>query len=58
VEMTAGGTKVVPCPHTTGKVSNCLNCGLCQVADREYVIGFPVHGTGKRKAFEITRGAL
>ncbi|RKZ12595.1 hypothetical protein DRQ50_11710 [bacterium] len=55
VEFTAGNNKVVPCPHSTGKAVNCMHCGLCQIADRDYVIGFPAHGIGKRKALEATR---
>ena len=55
IEVTPGGNKVVPCPHSTGKALNCLSCGICQEANRDYVIGFPVHGSGKRKAFQASK---
>lgn len=53
---TAGGNLVIVCPHSSGKVRNCYSCGICQDRDREYVIGFPVHGANKKLAMKIYEG--
>ena len=46
------GVHVVTCPAVThGKT--CAACGLCQRADRRFVIGFPVHGSQKKKALNL-----
>lgn len=44
------GVKVVACPAEKSDKINCSNCALCAIPNREYVIGFRAHGTGKRKA--------
>lgn len=46
---TESGRKVIVCPAKIhkGKV-NCSTCGLCQQADREFIIAFPAHGTAKK----------
>lgn len=51
---TESGRKVITCPAALhpGKVT-CATCGLCQVADREFVIAFPAHGTAKKTVNEI-----
>ena len=50
VEYTASGIKIVRCPaYKTDKLT-CANCQLCAKPDRSYVIGLPVHGSGKKKA--------
>lgn len=51
---TSSGRKVVTCPATLfpGKVT-CATCGLCQKADRDFVIAFPSHGNAKRTVNEI-----
>jgi len=55
VTFTPGGLKVVTCPaETTG--TTCEKCRLCADASRPYIIGFPAHGTGKRKASAIAQG--
>ena len=44
------GMRVVVCPNqSTVAKPTCLQCQLCQVVDRDYVIGFRAHGTKKRK---------
>ena len=48
------GMRVVVCPNQSVKKPNgkkplCLDCQLCQVADRDYIIGFRAHGTKARK---------
>lgn len=53
------GLPVVTCPAAlddTDRIT-CATCGLCQRADRPYAIGFPAHGTSKRKADAIAQGA-
>lgn len=54
---TEKGRRVVLCPATYRDTS-CADCGLCAVPTerRPYVIGFPAHGTSKRKASEVARG--
>jgi hypothetical protein len=51
---TSSGRKVVTCPAAIhkGKVS-CATCGLCQKADRDFVIAFPAHGVAKNKVNAI-----
>ena len=51
---TSSGRKVVTCPAALfpGKVT-CATCGLCQKADRNFVIAFPSHGNAKRTVNEI-----
>lgn len=53
---TVKGVKVVACPAEKSDKINCANCGLCAIADRDYVIGFRVHGTQKKKAELIAKG--
>jgi hypothetical protein len=50
VTYTPNNNKVVVCPAQTSEKVTCLSCGLCQIAKRDYIIGFRVHGTGKKKA--------
>jgi hypothetical protein len=47
--QTPDGRTVVVCPASIGNTS-CALCGLCQVADRKSVIGFPSHGSRKKSA--------
>lgn len=43
------GHKIVICPATYQESITCKNCGLCQ-KQRDSIVGFPVHGNGKKKA--------
>ena len=54
VFTTTNGRKVVTCPAALfpGKVT-CATCGLCQIADREFVIAFPAHSGKKAKVNAI-----
>lgn len=45
--VTADGRTVIVCPNVTHGVQ-CIDCKLCAVADRKVIVGFPMHGTGKR----------
>lgn len=47
---TPKGRKVVVCPATYRDDINCQACGLCAIATREAIVGFPAHGAAKRKA--------
>lgn len=46
------GVKFVVCPAQT-KGWTCKDCGLCAVADREYVIVFRPHGTKKKALIKM-----
>lgn len=54
---TPEGFTVVTCPATYRDDVTCATCGssrpLCARADRGYAIGFPVHGSGKKKAEKV-----
>jgi hypothetical protein len=50
---TPNGTRVVVCPATYRDDINCASCKLCSHALRETIVGFPAHGTSKKKASAI-----
>ena len=50
---TESGRKVITCPATIHDNVTCKTCGLCQIADREFVIAFPAHGNAKKTVNEI-----
>ena len=50
---TTNGRKVVTCPATIHDNVTCATCGLCQVADRQFVIAFPAHGVAKKTVNQI-----
>jgi hypothetical protein len=56
VSHTPEGNKVVICPAENTSKVNCLTCGLCQKADRDYIIGFRAHGTAAKTVEIIARG--
>jgi len=49
VSYTPNGAKVVRCPAEDSDKVTCKSCKLCALSDRDYVIGFTAHGTGKKK---------
>jgi len=53
--LTPNGKRVVICPASVRENVNCSVCGLCARANREYVIGFPAHGTAHRVVNEIAK---
>ena len=53
---TPAGNKVVACPAEKSDKVNCANCGLCQIADRQYIIGFRAHGVSKKHVDLIAKG--
>ncbi len=52
---TPAGNRVVVCPAVNRDNVTCQTCGLCQRANRDIIIGFPAHGTAKKKASNIAR---
>lgn len=56
VSYTPAGNKVVICPAENTDKINCLKCGLCQDAKRDYIIGFRAHGTAAKTVEIIARG--
>ncbi len=55
---TPGGRHVSVCPATVRDDIQCANCGICAVATRKAIIGFPAHGTGAAKAQQIFFGSI
>jgi hypothetical protein len=49
---TPKGRRVVVCPAAFRAIQ-CVNCRLCQKANRSVVVGFPAHGTFKKLASGI-----
>ena len=54
VSYTPAGNKIVACPAEKSDRVTCATCGLCQIADRPYIIGFRAHGTRKKTAERVT----
>jgi len=54
---TPEGRAVAICPATISDDIDCARCGLCAVANRKAIIGFPAHGAAKRKAEKIALAA-
>ena len=50
---TESGRKVITCPATIHEDVTCATCGLCQIADRQFVVAFPAHGTAKKTVNQI-----
>lgn len=53
--VTPSGRKVIVCPATQRDDVSCMTCKLCAIAKRDAIIGFPAHGTSKRKADQISK---
>ena len=52
---TPKGRKVVVCPATIRDNVSCATCQLC-ARNRDAIVGFPAHGTSKRKANTVAQG--
>ncbi len=52
---TPAGRHVAICPAVKSDAVTCASCGICAEAGRKAIIGFPAHGTSKRKASAIAR---
>lgn len=47
------GVKIVACPNEKNPSITCKVCKLCTLPNRDYIIGFRAHGTGKKKAESV-----
>jgi len=45
---TPSGNRVAICPNYLDRGITCNTCRLCQRSTRKAIIGFPVHGSGKK----------
>jgi len=54
---TPAGRRVVICPATYRDDVTCATCGLCAIATRKTIVGFPAHGASKRKAGAVAQRA-
>lgn len=52
--LTPAGNKVIICPATLRDDVSCETCQLCQ-RQRKTIVGFPAHGTSKKKAQNAAR---
>lgn len=50
---TPEGRTVVVCPATYREDVSCATCQLCARGDRPTIVGFPAHGSAKRKASAV-----
>jgi hypothetical protein len=57
VSYTPKGKKIVVCPAINSDKVTCATCGLCAKQDRDYIIGFPAHGTGAKRASAVAESA-
>lgn len=55
--VTPKGRKITVCPATVRDDVSCKTCGLCAIANRATIIGFPAHGMAKKKASTIAAAA-
>lgn len=53
---TPAGRTIAVCPAVYSNKVSCATCGLCQRQNRRVIVGFPAHGSAKRKADNIARG--
>ena len=53
--VTPAGRKVVVCPAVTRDDVSCEDCQLCARL-RDVIVGFPAHGTSKKKADAVANG--
>jgi len=50
---TPEGRDIVTCPAAIHENITCATCGICADAKRSFIVGFPAHGTRKKRANEI-----
>lgn len=50
---TPAGRQVVVCPATVRDDVTCASCQLCYQRDRASIVGFPAHGSGKKRVVRI-----
>jgi hypothetical protein len=56
-QTTPQGQRVVVYSATCKDNTACVDCQLCQKANRKTIVGFPTRGRSKRKADTIARGS-
>ena len=54
---TPAGRLIATCPATYRDDVSCATCQLCQRVDRKVIVGFPAHGTSKKRADTIASRA-
>ena len=55
VSFTPAGNRVITCPATYREGVTCQSCELCYNINRRVIVGFPAHGTSKRKVINIIK---
>lgn len=55
---TPEGNNVIICPAITKENMTCDKCRLCAKPNRKSIIGFPSHGSGKKKANNIANNIV
>ena len=50
---TPKGRSVTICPAIIDDDVSCATCGICAVAHRKAIIGFPAHGSGAKRASKV-----
>ena len=56
LSYTQAGNPVVKCPAVDNDNVQCSTCALCANVNRRSIVGFPVHGTSKKKADAVRTG--
>lgn len=51
--ITPQGRAVITCPATYKDDVSCVTCQLCAISSRSVIVGFPAHGTSKKKAEKV-----
>jgi len=54
--QTPDGNLVVVCPASKDEAMTCSHCAICAHSDRKAIVGFPGHGSQKRKVSEVFYG--
>jgi len=55
--LTKAGHTVVVCPATYNTKITCKSCQLC-ARERDTIVGFPAHGTGRKKVEQVCAAGL
>ena len=50
---TPAGRVVSICPASIRDDIDCSTCGICAISHRKAIIGFPAHGSGKKKTAKV-----
>jgi hypothetical protein len=55
--QTPEGRTISVCPATYRDDVNCKSCQLCQRKNRNSIVGFPAHGSARKKASAVAKSA-